>query len=215
MAKTDQARASILGRLRQAQTPFQDIQQPDKQLDVQPMLDTDNETLLARFKEEAEKLDAKVAITDKAGAIAYVLDVMGDDKRVMCWDGLPVHGLSGALQEADIVQSNENDVRVGITGVDGAFASTGSIVLMASPEQPRQPSLLPLVHVALIKQEQIVPNFEAWAQLQRQDQLTTFRQSGNINIITGASRTADIGMELVLGAHGPSTLHLVVVRHKS
>jgi L-lactate dehydrogenase complex protein LldG len=70
--------------------------------------------------------------------------------------------------------------------------------------------LLPHVHVAIIRAEQILPHLEAWLNQQSQD-LSEFRKVGNHIIITGASRTADIAMELVLGAHGPAHLHVIIV----
>ncbi|MCA9912337.1 MAG: LUD domain-containing protein, partial [Anaerolineae bacterium] len=56
----------------------------------------------------------------------------------------------------------------------------------------------------------ILPHFEAWIAQQGAD-AENFRQSGNHVVITGASRTADIGMELVLGAHGPADLHIIIL----
>ncbi|NDJ54030.1 MAG: lactate utilization protein, partial [Chloroflexi bacterium] len=75
----------------------------------------------------------------------------------------------------------------------------------------RSASLLPTMHIAIIRQEQIVPNFEAWAEQQRADEFEGFRQASNIVAISGASRTADIAMELILGMHGPAELHIVIL----
>ena len=75
----------------------------------------------------------------------------------------------------------------------------------------RNVSLLPYVHIAVVRAEQLLPNMEAWYKQQAENDLTAFTDTSMTNIVTGASRTADIGMELVLGAHGPANLHVILI----
>jgi L-lactate utilization protein LutC len=85
------------------------------------------------------------------------------------------------------------------------LADTGSVVLAASPEEPRARSLLPFVHVSILREERILPGlaelFEA--------------VGGNLPsalaIVTGPSRSADIEQRLVVGVHGPGEVHVVLV----
>jgi L-lactate dehydrogenase complex protein LldG len=58
---------------------------------------------------------------------------------------------------------------------------------------------------------QIVPNLEAWTAARRAQGLEDFRKSSSVLIISGPSRTADIAMQLVLGAHGPAALHVLIL----
>jgi L-lactate dehydrogenase complex protein LldG len=84
------------------------------------------------------------------------------------------------------------------------LAETGSVVLAASPEEPRARSLLPAVHVTLLAEDRILPGlaelFEALG--------------GNLPsalaIVTGPSRSADIEQKLVVGVHGPGEVHVVL-----
>lgn len=207
------SRKTILNRLRSAQQPFTDVAPPAEKRIVAPMTDASPSALRERFVAEAEKLNATVwQPRDAREAIDQLLELIGPDKTVLAWDfdTIPVPGLEAELAEAQITvgEPTDGDVRVGITGVDAAFAATGSIVVKSGAKTPRHVSLLPYVHIAVVKQAQIVPQMEAW--MQQQDR-QAFRQVSHINIISGASRTADIGMELVLGAHGPATLHLMIV----
>jgi L-lactate dehydrogenase complex protein LldG len=109
------------------------------------------------------------------------------------------------------VSANDPHVEVGITGVDAALAATGSLVLMSGPDQPRAVSLLPTTHLAIVREEQILPHFEAWVTAQRAAGFDAFRQTSNVIVISGPSRTADIGMELILGAHGPMAVQIVLI----
>lgn len=207
------SREIILKRLRKAQEPFADLQAPAEKRVVTPIADTSPDALCERFVAEAEKLNATIwQPQDTQEALDQLLELLGGDSSVLAWDfdTIPVDGLEAALSDANIAIADPDDgsVRVGITGVDAAFAATGSIVVKSGAKTPRNVSLLPYVHVAIIKQDQILPQMEAWMQQQDRDE---FRQTSHINIISGASRTADIGMELVLGAHGPADLHLMVV----
>jgi len=111
--------------------------------------------------------------------------------------------------QSDIV-TNAARADIGVTGVDYALAETGSLVLVARPGQPRSVSLLPPVHIALIRPEQIIRGFDELFELLRADFEATGVKSA-VTFITGPSRTADIELTLVVGVHGPQQLHAVLV----
>jgi L-lactate dehydrogenase complex protein LldG len=70
-------------------------------------------------------------------------------------------------------------------------------------------SLLPPLHIAIVRESQLIPRLEDWVATQYADGLRTLRAASNITLITGCSRTADIEMSPVFGVHGP--LEFVVV----
>ena len=67
-------------------------------------------------------------------------------------------------------------------------------------------SLLPPIHIAVLRSEQIIKDLESWVALQQD-----FGEASNIVVISGPSKTADIAMELVLGMHGPQEVHLLLI----
>lgn len=84
-------------------------------------------------------------------------------------------------------------------------AGTGSVVLAASPEEPRARSLLPAVHVTLLAEDRILPGLaELFAAVG--DALPSA-----LAIVTGPSRSGDIEQQLVVGMHGPGEVHVVLV----
>jgi L-lactate utilization protein LutC len=85
------------------------------------------------------------------------------------------------------------------------LADTGSVVLAASPEEPRRNSLLPDVHVTLLAESLILPGLdELFAALG--DDLPSA-----LAIVTGPSRSADIEQKLAVGVHGPREVHVVLL----
>lgn len=95
----------------------------------------------------------------------------------------------------------------GITSADFAIASTGSLVMIASPGEARLISLLPPVHIAVVPCSRLLTSL---------DELFTrvpdpARVSSSMVLITGPSRTADIEQILVRGVHGPGEIHVVLV----
>ena len=102
---------------------------------------------------------------------------------------------------------------IGITEADFGIADTGTIVLTANEKQPRSVSLIPPVHIAIIKSDVIVENLKDLFVL-----LTnTISQSGSltnltscITFITGPSRTGDIELNIILGVHGPKELFILI-----
>ncbi len=100
------------------------------------------------------------------------------------------------------------DADLGITGVAFLVAETGSLVMASGPDQPRSPSLLPPVHVAVAETAQLVPDLF--------DLFDPARWPGggppaNLTLITGPSKTGDIELRLVTGVHGPGEVHVVLI----
>lgn len=85
------------------------------------------------------------------------------------------------------------------------LADTGSVVLAASPEEPRARSLLPFVHVSLLREDRILAGLE--------ELFEAFGPSlpSALTIVTGPSRSADIEQTLVVGVHGPGEVHVVLL----
>lgn len=97
---------------------------------------------------------------------------------------------------------------VGITGCFCAIAETGTLMVESSAESPPTVSLLPETHIALVPVGRIVPDMEEAWQLYRKERGQLPRA---VNFISGPSRTGDIEQTIVIGAHGPYRVHLVVI----
>lgn len=211
------SKEAILKRLRAAQTPFTDVPPLSERKRMTPLADSSPAALRARFIAEAEKVGVKIwPCADEDAALEQLLALIGSDTRVMAWESahIPLSGLSRMFEERSIERSalRDTDVRVGITGADAGLATTGSLVLPTGAGKARASSLLPPVHVVVLRESQIVADLEAWFERQRRAGLDTFRASANTVIITGGSRTADIGQELIMGAHGPVEVHVVLIQ---
>ena len=125
---------------------------------------------------------------------------------VMMWDKVP--GLDEArLTEAGIAlrRSDDGQVRVGITGAACAVAETGTLVIASGKGQPLTASLLPEMHVAVIKSSQITGTLEEAMTLNE------MKSAAAVVLVSGPSRTADIEMTLTIGVHGPGELHVFLV----
>jgi L-lactate dehydrogenase complex protein LldG len=92
----------------------------------------------------------------------------------------------------------------------GAIAETGTLVMTAGPENPTTLNFLPDNHVVVLEAKDIDGDLETAIA-----KLRTCYGEGTlprvVNMITGPSRSADIEQTLILGAHGPRRLHVIVV----
>jgi len=86
------------------------------------------------------------------------------------------------------------------------LADTGSVVLAASPQEPRRNSLLPDVHVTLLLEDRILPGLDELFAVLGAD------LPSSLAIVTGPSRSADIEQKLAVGVHGPREVHVVLIR---
>ena len=95
---------------------------------------------------------------------------------------------------------------IGITAPSTGVADSATLIQLTKPGQPRSTSLLPSIHIAILRRENIVADLsEAYALLREEDHLDSFV------FISGPSKTADIEAHLVNGAHGPREVHFIVL----
>ncbi len=101
---------------------------------------------------------------------------------------------------------------MGVTGADYAVAETGSVVIMPRKGLSRLVSLVPPVHLALVRPQDVVETLTDLFLLRRLEYHRNGGEMGSyLNFITGPSRTADIESTLVVGVHGPKEVHLVLL----
>lgn len=115
-------------------------------------------------------------------------------------------GLAPAENKSEIANSG-----VGITEADYALADTGSLVLLSAPEKPRGVSLIPPVHLAIVRKENILSDIGELFGLLNEIYESPDAIPACTTFITGPSRTADIELNLTLGVHGPKELHVLIV----
>ncbi|HEX4132217.1 MAG TPA: lactate utilization protein, partial [Pirellulales bacterium] len=100
-----------------------------------------------------------------------------------------LHSLDSAEQRAKMLAAE-----IGITSATVAVAETGTLSMWSSPGSERLASLLPPVHVAIVERAQIVPDlFDFFDQLVA---VGSDRMPSNVTLITGPSKTGDLGLRL-------------------
>jgi len=117
--------------------------------------------------------------------------------------------LDGTAVTVDPAPAALKAAHTGVTPAAFAVADYGSIVLPSTDDGAELVSLFVDRHVAVVDANDVVPGMEAAFERFEEHVADGAGAASNI-IATGPSATADMG-ELVLGAHGPSEVHVVVV----
>jgi L-lactate dehydrogenase complex protein LldG len=160
-----------------------------------------------------------------AGSVAQVSDVAGVPSAVA--DFLRRHNLPLSVRRghdarlAALPWHHERALEVTVGASDGqqlasvshafgAVAETGTLVLTSGSDNPTTLNFLPDNHIVIVDVSDVAGDFETvFVQLRRQ---FGDRQLPRVlNLITGPSRSADIEQTLILGAHGPRRLHVILV----
>ncbi|MFP3602792.1 LutC/YkgG family protein [Paraburkholderia sp. SIMBA_053] len=167
--------------------------------------------LTGRFIEEAQKMATTV------DTVASLSDVPAAAHRYLADHALPLQAIAwGTLQDlrwndagltVEFRKPKDGDV-VGLTGCFCATAETGSLVLLSGPDTYASAGLLPETHIAIVPASRIVAGHEEAFALIRSERGELPRA---VNFISGPSRTGDIEQTIVLGAHGPYRVHVIVV----
>jgi L-lactate dehydrogenase complex protein LldG len=96
---------------------------------------------------------------------------------------------------------------LGIVEARCAIASSGTLVIVATPESPGSLTLVPPISLIIVRADRIMGDTA-----QAIEMLGAATISGHrVVMISGPSRTADIEKRIVLGVHGPKELHVLVV----
>jgi L-lactate dehydrogenase complex protein LldG len=219
------ARDAVLGRVRKALGATGDRAQAKR--DAQAYIDAHAQgprpampaDLVGRFLQRATDMESTVARIagrqEIPAAVARYLDVLelppllAEQKAHagVCWPefaDLDWQGAGLAMEARPTIGAD----RLGVTGCFCAIAETGTLVVLAGAEMPTATTLLPDTHVAVLPASRIVSGMEeAFALIRRE----RGRLPRAVNLISGPSRTGDIEQTVVVGAHGPYRVHILVV----
>jgi len=105
---------------------------------------------------------------------------------------------------------SETDDLAGVSHAMAGIAETGTLVLPSGPDNPTTVNFLPEHHIVVIRANDIAGDMETVLD-QVRDTYGQGKMPRTLNLITGPSRSADIEQTLLLGAHGPRALHVIVV----
>ncbi len=177
---------------------------------IAPRTAADAETELAAFFSEVEKLGGTTKrLQNKADLEAALRELVAAEsiKKATAWQTAElkewgVEDLLGSIG-VEIVSPYASNRQVaecdlGVTGANFALPETGTLGLRSSIEQPRTVSLLPRVHLALIRPACLRADLHQVFEEAKYDSYFVF--------VTGPSRTADIELTVTIGVHGPKTL---------
>ncbi len=225
LASNKAARDAVLGRVKKALGVSGDRAKAGTEAErymaahahgPRPAMPTD---LLARFMKRATDMESTVErIADRTGipgAVARYVDALElplpiatqKSHKGVCWPEFSDLDWKGAGLDIE-TRPTLGDDRLGITGTFCAIAETGTLVVLAGADTPTATTLLPDTHVAIVRADRIVSGMEEAFALVR-------REAGQMpramNMISGPSRTGDVEQTIVLGAHGPFRVHILVI----
>lgn len=187
---------------------------------AQPWLPDGGETpesQIAHFR--AASLDLKTDFreaTDEAAAMAILKEIASaegwkkvathrselTDKAIAAL-GLPILRVEGGYDKNEMEACD-----VGLTECDVLVAQTGSLIVTSRSSGGRALSVLPPHHVVIARREQLVRDLTAAFAFIQQKYADNYPSM--ISLVTGPSRTGDIERILVLGAHGPKKLTVIL-----
>ena len=172
--------------------------------------DHDPKALLDRFLLEARALGVEAFVEGSVASVRERLAAIVGTRRVLSWNPERLPYDAGAIVAGACLGSaplrEQAGAEIGVTGCDAAIAETGSLVLLSAPGAARTVSLLPPIHVALVRPQDLCFSmggfFEASA--------ARMADASSCTVVTGPSRTADIELSLTIGVHGPGRVVVII-----
>lgn len=176
----------------------------------------DREARIALMAERAKAAHATVAVLDTMAEVPaevarFLRDAnapatirMGDDPELgaLSWTDTALTVANG--------RSHGDDLNA-VSRAFGAAAESGTLALVSGTDNPTTLNFLPDNHVVVVKADDLSGDYETVFDRLR-DVYGPATMPRTLNFITGPSRSGDIEQTLVLGAHGPRRLHVVIVR---
>lgn len=218
-----QSRNAILDRLRKAQPPT--AQRADQGCPTVSKAELSADTRLALWIHHLESAHAQVVLANTACWPEHLLATLPQPAPAH-WLLSPEHPYASRWADAlhgmnplpeiryydqsinALKSSIFNSVDASLTSARFGIAETGTLVLEPTAQEPRLMSLVPPLHVAIVKASSVLSTFQDYLQLNAWAASTI---PTNIVLISGPSKTADIQQTLAYGAHGPKALIVVVL----
>jgi L-lactate dehydrogenase complex protein LldG len=223
-AMSDEARADILAGIRRSLgvtgreaprcTAVEERMKAAAQGIVPARGQGDRAARIALFKAEAVRVQTTIAM------VATPADVPAESARYLRENNLPATlrlGTDARLMRLDWAATalamahgpSEGDDFNAISHAFAGIAETGTLVLVSGSDNPSTLNFLPDNHLVVLCADDLVGDMESvWARLR-----TSFGKGvmpRTVNLVTGPSRSGDIEQKLLLGAHGPRRLHIIV-----
>jgi len=203
------SRAAILARLRSAQRTAK-LPAENGTLDRPEPAASSREECLWRFRNELDALGVENHLEPTPEAVRARVSALVAGRRVLAWDPELLPYEVGSLLAGTILGSSPRDeqasAELGLTGCDAAIAETGTVALLSGKGKSRAVSLLPPVHVAIVRPADLCASTGEFFRAQA----LRLAEATSCTFVTGPSRTADIELTLTLGVHGPGRVVVVI-----
>ena len=190
--------------------PFPDIDTES------PVFKENTESIDLTFAQEFTKIGGKFAYCEDENDMAEKLKYIIQDNKmdtVFCFE----ESLKPLLEQHEILFEDHADKlpvsSIGITTCEFLTARTGSVIVSSRQLSGRRLNVFPEIHVVVASTNQLVKDVKI-----AMNQLKEIYEKGfpsSITVISGPSRTADIEKTLVMGAHGPKELYVLLVEAES
>jgi L-lactate dehydrogenase complex protein LldG len=191
------------------------LQRPDRGL-IPTRGQLDHAARVDLFQAMAEKVSATVtrvtSAADIPAAIANFLRAKNLPQRIRHGEDPLITGLDWASQPQMTVTTGPSDGSdlASVSHAFGAVAESGTLVLTSGRDNPTTLNFLPEYHVVVVEASDIAGDYETiWNRVRAAYGKGTMPRT--VNMVTGPSRSGDIEQTLLLGAHGPRSLHIVIV----
>lgn len=174
-----------------------------------------SEERLRQFEDSQRALGVEIIAVDRVAAIpaavAAYLRALGLPPRVrrgsdpqlasLPWDTAP-----DLVVDTGPAQGGDS---AGLSRAVAGAAETGTLALASGPGNPVTLGFVPDTHIVVLRADTVVGSYEeACARVLAENAGALPR---TLNLVTGASRTGDIGGKIVMGAHGPRRLAVILV----
>jgi L-lactate dehydrogenase complex protein LldG len=179
--------------------------------------------LVDLFKKQAEAAAATVVEVarpeDVPAAVSEYLRGRNLPPQIRLAPDARVQGLdwkSQPLLETSTGASDGHDA-ASVTPVLAGVAETGTLMVHSGDATPNTLHFLPETHIAVVYADELVGTYEdGWTALRAKQggDLSNGAMPRTVSFVTGPSRSADIGKILLMGAHGPKRLHVILVDAK-
>jgi L-lactate dehydrogenase complex protein LldG len=170
---------------------------------------------VALFARMAEKVSASLSRVAAPEAVPEAVAAFLRDRnlpaRVRIGDDALLAGAPWERTQIEVLRGpSDGSDPIGLSHAFAGVAETGTLVLLSGPDNPTTLNFLPETHIVAVRTEDIAGDFETvWDMIQSRFGKGALPRT--VNLITGPSRSADIEQTILLGAHGPRRLHILIV----